>query len=135
MSAYKVFLASIVFFALFTGATQFQQGFFEGQNLNTQDQTQVQSQYDKLGDKIDQLRSDVRSVRTPDSLSDVAAGLYLVPNFLTLIMSPITILASTIDAIVAQHAFIPGFVGTGLKYLIYTVISWSAFRLLVGLRG
>lgn len=137
MNAYKVFLASVVFFALFTGATNFQQSFYEGQNVQSNSTTELDKEYSQLQSKIDSIRENVRKVQSPDSglLDSAVAGLYLVPNFLTLILAPITILGSTIDTIAASHIFIPQFAATALKYIIYIGISWSAFRLLIGLRG
>lgn len=137
MSAYKVFIASIVFFGLFTGASTFQQSFFNGQNVQNNDTAQINNQYDKLQGNVDELRNNVRQVQSPDSsiLDSVEAGLYLVPNFLTLILSPITILTSTIDALAAQYIFFPQILATGLKTLIITVVAWSGLRLLIGLRG
>lgn len=137
MNAYKVFLASVVFFALFTGATNFQQSFYEGQNVQSNSTTELDKEYSQLQNKIDSIRENVRKVQSPESglLDSAVAGLYLVPNFLTLILAPITILGSTIDTIAASHIFIPDFAATALKYIIYIGISWSAFRLLIGLRG
>lgn len=137
MSAYKVFLGSIVFFALFTGATTFQQSFFQGQNVDSNSTNVIDQQYDKLKANVQELRQNVRQVQSPDSsiLDSAVAGLYLVPNFLTLILSPITIISSVLDALAAQYIFFPQFMATGIKFVIITVVSWSAFRLLIGLRG
>jgi|SRR6056297_1101944 len=138
MNAYSVFVASIVFFALFTGATNFQQDFYSQQSVDSPNKTtDLDREYQNLKDTIDSLRENVRQVQSPDSglLDSAVAGLYLVPSFLKLILSPITILSSAIDTIAANYVFIPGFAATALKYLIYTGISWSAFRLLIGLRG
>ena len=137
MNAYKVFVASVVFFALFTGATNFQQSFYEGQNVQSNSTTELDQEYNQLQGNIDDIRENVRQVQSPDTglLDSAVAGLYLVPNFLTLILSPITILGSTIDSIAVSHVFIPQFAATALKYLVYIGVSWSAFRLLIGLRG
>lgn len=137
MNSYKVFIGSIVFFALFTGASNFQQSFYDGQGVQSNSTADLDEEYNSLQDNIDQMRQNVRQVQSPDTglLDSAVAGLYLVPNFLTLIMSPITILGSTIDSIAAAHIFIPQFAATALKYTIYIGISWSAFRLLIGLRG
>jgi len=137
MNAYKVMVASLVFFALFTGASNFQQSFYSGQGVESNSTGEIQAEYDKLGDRIDNLRSSVRSVSSPETsvLDSVVAGLYLVPDFLSVILSPITILNTTIDAVAARYVFIPGFAATGLKTVIVAGVSWSAFRLLIGLRG
>jgi len=137
MNAYKVMVASVVFFALFTGASNFQQSFYSGQGVESNSTGEIQAEYDKLGDRIDNLRSSVRSVSSPETsvLDSVVAGLYLVPDFLSVILSPITILNTTIDAVAARYVFIPGFAATGLKTVIVAGVSWSAFRLLIGLRG
>jgi len=137
MSAYKVFIGSIVFFALFTGATTFQQSFFNGQNVQDNSTDVIDQEYQNLQDKIQKMRENVRAVQSPDNtvLDSAVAGLYLVPNFLTLILSPITIVSSVLDALAAQYVFFPKFAATGLKFVLITVVSWSAFRLLVGLRG
>lgn len=137
MNAYKVMVASVVFFALFTGASNFQQSFYSGQGVESNSTGEIQAEYDKLGDRIDNLRSSVRSVSSPETsvLDSVVAGLYLVPDFLSVILSPITILNTTIDAVAARYVFIPGFAATGLKTVIVAGVSWSAFRLLIGLNG
>jgi len=137
MNSYKVMIASLVFFGLFTGASNFQQSFYSGQGVESNSTGEIQAEYDKLGDRIDNLRSSVRSVSSPETsvLDSVVAGLYLVPDFLSVILSPITILNTTIDAVAARYVFIPGFAATGLKTVIVAGVSWSAFRLLIGLRG
>jgi len=138
MNAKQMFIASIVFFAFFTGANQFQQGFYDGQGVDTnQSMTEINRQYDKLDRRVSTLREDVRAISSPETsiLDSVVAGLYLVPDFLSLIMAPITILNATIDTITATYVFIPGFVGGMLKLLIIITVTWSAFRLLIGLRG
>ena len=79
----------------------------------------------------------MNAVQSPDSsiLDSAVAGLYLVPNFLGLILSPITILNAAIDSIAAQYIFVPVFLATLVKTVIIAGVSWSAFRLLIGLRG
>jgi len=137
MNAYNIFIASIVFFALFTGASSFQQEFFDKQGVETSQEMPLDKEYQELQGTIDDMRENVRQVRTPETgiLDSAVAGLYLVPNFLRLILAPITILLSTIDTIAAAYVFVPQFAATGLKYLIIIGISWSAFRLLIGLQG
>lgn len=138
MNARQLFIGSIVFFALFTGATNFQQAFYEGQGVETNNSlNEINHEYDLLEERVDTLRSDVRAVSSPETslLDSAVAGLYLVPDFLSLIMSPIGILNATIDTVAANYVFVPGFVAGGLKLLIIMTVSWSAFRLLIGLRG
>jgi len=137
MNAYKVMIASVMFFALFTGASNFQQDFLDNQGVQSNTTGAIQAEYDKLDGRIDSLRSNVQAVSSPETsvLDSVVAGLYLVPDFLGVILSPITILSTTIDTIAARYVFIPGFAATGLKTVIVAGVSWSAFRLLIGLRG
>lgn len=137
MNAYKVFIGSIVFFALFTGASNFQQDFFDKQDVDHQTTTALDKEYSTLRSTVDSIRSNVREVQRPESgvLDSVTAGLFLVPDFLRLILAPITILLSTFDTIAASYIFIPQFAATGLKTIVIAGVSWSAFRLLIGLRG
>jgi len=137
MNAYKVFIGSILFFALFTGATNFQNSFFNEQGVDGGTPTEINAQYDNLQNRVDSMRSNVRQIQSPETsiLDSVVAGLYLVPDFLGIILAPITILTTTIDAIAASHVFIPQFVATALKSMIVIGVSWSAFRLLIGLNG
>lgn len=137
MNAYKVFIGSILFFALFTGASNFQKSFFNEQGVEGGTPDKIDAQYKDLQDRIDSMRDNVRQVSSPETsiLDSVVAGLYLVPDFLGIILAPITILTTTIDAIAASHVFIPQFVATALKSIIVIGVSWSAFRLLIGLRG
>jgi len=137
MNAYKVMIASIVFFALFTGASNFQNNFFEEQGVTNNQTLPIEKEYESLQNNVDSLRSNVRAVSSPDEglLDSAVAGLYLVPNFLGLILSPITLLNAAIDTIAAQYIFVPVFLATMVKLVIITGVSWSAFRLLIGLRG
>lgn len=137
MNAYKVMIASLLFFGLFTGASNFQQNFYEGQGVENNQTLPIDKEYQELQNNIDSLRSSVNAVQSPESsiLDSAVAGLYLVPNFLTLILSPITILNAAIDTIAAQYIFVPAFMATLVKTVIIAGVSWSAFRLLIGLRG
>jgi len=137
VNSYKLFVASLLFFALFTGASNFQQSFFDGQNVQNNDSLVLDNQYDKLKNKTDTMRQRIATISQPDTgiLQDVAAGLYLVPDFVSLLLAPVSILGSTLDAIGAAYFFIPGFVTTALKYFIYIGLAYSIFRLLIGLRG
>lgn len=137
MNSYKIFIASILFFALFTGASNFQQSFFQGQNVQNNDSIGLDSEYDKLKNKTDTMRQRIATISQPDTgiLQDVAAGLYLVPDFVGLLLAPISILGSTLDSIGAAYFFIPSFATTAVKYIIYIGLAYSVFRLLVGLRG
>lgn len=137
MNAYKVFVASILFFTLYTGASNFQQGFMDSQNVASNTTYALDSEYDELQTVIDDMRQNVRQVQSPERsvLDSAVAGLYLVPDFLRLIVAPITIMGAAIDTISATAWFIPEFLATALKYALYIGVSWSAFRLLIGLRG
>lgn len=137
MNSYKVFMASLLFFALFTGASNFQQSFFEGQSVQNDNPVGLDNEYESLKNKTDTMRQRIRTISQPDTgvLQDVAAGLYLVPDFIGLLLAPITILGSTLDAIGAAYFFVPSFATTALKYMIYIGLAYSAFRLLIGLRG
>jgi len=137
MNAYKVMIASVVFFGLFTGASNFQNSFMDEQGVDNNQSLPIDKEYKSIQGTIDSLRSDVREVSSPDSgvLDSAVAGLYLVPNFLDLILSPITLLSAAIDTIAAQYIFVPAFLATMIKLVIITGVSWSAFRLLIGLSG
>jgi len=137
MNAYKVFIASILFFTLYTGASNFQQGFMDSQNVANNTTYALDSEYEKLQTVIDDIRQNVRAVQSPETsiLDSAVAGLYLVPDFLRLILAPITIMGAAIDTIAQTAWFIPQFIATAVKYTLYIGISWSAFRLLIGLRG
>lgn len=137
MNAYKVMIASLVFFGLFTGASNFQQDFYEEQGVENNETLPIEKEYQELQGNVDELRSNVNAVQSPDEglLDSAVAGLYLVPNFLGLILSPITILNAAIDSIAYQYIFVPMFLATLVKTVIIAGVSWSAFRLLIGLRG
>jgi len=137
MNSYKVMIASLVFFGLFTGASNFQQNFYSEQGVQNNETLPIDREYQDLQNNIDELRSNVNAVQSPESsiLDSAVAGLYLVPNFLGLILSPITILNAAIDSIAAQYIFVPMFMATLVKTIIIAGVSWSAFRLLIGLRG
>lgn len=137
MSAYKAFIGLVVFFGLFTGAMNFQTNFYEEQDVSTNGTQIMDNEYEKLRNNIDKMRENVRQVQSPEEslLDSAVAGLYLVPNFLTLILAPITITTSFIDSLAAQYIFFPKAAAVMLKSLVIIGISWSAFRLLIGLRG
>lgn len=132
-----MFIGSILFFALFTGGVNFQQDFLSEQGVDDSTNVAIEKEYDKLNEAVDSLRQKVRNVQRPETglLDSAVAGLFLVPDFLQLLMSPIAILSTTIDSVAASYVFIPQFVATLLKTLIVLVVSYSTFRLLVGLRG
>lgn len=137
MNSYKVFMASILFFTLYTGASNFQQGFMDQQGVNQNQSYALDKEYQELRDTVDDIRENVRQVQSPETgiLDSAVAGLYLVPDFLRMILAPITIMISAIDTIAASTWFLPQFIATGVKYALIIGVSWSAFRLLIGLRG
>jgi len=137
MDLENVFVAMLLFFGLFAGGSSFQQSFLEEQGVQVNESTPLEQEYSELQDNIDEIRKEVRKIQQPDTglLDSAVAGLYLVPKFLGILLSPITILGSTLETIGATYWFVPEFLTTMLKYILYLGITMGGFRLLIGLRS
>ena len=137
MDLENVFIAMILFFGLFAGGSSFQQSFMDEQGVELNQTTPLEKEYSQLQDNIDEIRQEVRKIQQPDTglLDSAVAGLYLVPKFLGILLSPITILGSVLDTIGASFWFMPEFLTTMLKYILYLGITMGGFRLLIGLRS
>lgn len=137
MDLEKVFIGMILFFGLFAGGSSFQQSFMDEQGVEVNQSTPLEQEYSDLQENIDEIRQEVRKIQQPDTglLDSAVAGLYLVPKFLGILLSPITILGSTLETIGATYWFVPEFFTTMLKYMLYLGVTIGGFRLLIGLRS
>lgn len=142
MKASEIFIASILFFGLFTGGTTFMNDLWSNHDVNSETSLTVREDYDKLQQSVNSnnnsLRSKISTLSTDSGgiLDAASAGLLLVPQFISVLTQPITLLVSTLGSINSAFAvFLPGWAATMIELLIVSTIGYAIFSIASGVRS
>lgn len=136
----EIFVASVLFFGLFTTGAGFTNSLFEKQDVQDASSVGIQEDYNQLQNKIkggnNSLQSKLNEISRPDSgaLEKASAGLLLVPQFLDVLTTPFKILSSAVDGIAQSYAFIPAGFVTVLEILIIVSVGFAVLGLAIGQR-
>jgi len=142
MKMSDVFIASILFFGLFTGGTQFMNDLWTNHDVQSNTSLTVREDYKELQGAVSSNNNSLRSkITTLGSdkggiLDAASAGLLLVPQFITVITKPITLLVSTLGSIhSAFSVFLPGWAATMIELVIISTIAYAIFSIATGVRS
>lgn len=135
-------MASILFFGLFTGGTTFMNDLWSEHSVQSNTSITVRENYNTLQSSVNgnnnSLRSKISTLSTDSGgiLDAASAGLLLVPQFISVLTQPITLLVSTLSSINSAFAvFLPEWAATMIELLIVSTIGYAIFSIALGVRS
>jgi len=142
MKPSTIFIASIMFFGLFTGGTTLMNDLWSNHDVQSDTSLTVREDYETLQKSVNgnnnSLRSKIETLSTDSGgiLDAASAGLLLVPQFISVLTQPISLLVSTLGSINSAFAvFLPGWAATMIELIIVATIGYAIFSIALGVRS
>lgn len=134
----SIYVAAVLFFALTTGGSMFMSDGYSNHNVSDNTSVQVSQQYDNLQDDIrgnNSLRSKIETLGSSQGgiLDAASAGILIVPQFLSVLIQPVGILANTIHNSAIEFAFfVPDWIVIFAELITVVGVSFAVLSLVLG---